>query len=104
MYQFFAAVGLGLLVSLPCWAYPIDVTLEPEAADISVDTLYQGNMSVVILTSQEPVDLQCQAVFINGPERPTPKRFTLKANQEMALTQFFRRAINRIRVTVSCER
>lgn len=104
MYQFFVIVGLGLAlpVSAANYSFPIDVEVLPQGAEVSVQTTDLANMAAVTLTSSEPELLECQVTFVNGPERPVPRRVMLQPGVELTLTQFFRRHINRIRVTVNC--
>jgi 6-phosphogluconolactonase/glucosamine-6-phosphate isomerase/deaminase len=102
MYQFFAAIGLGLALPLSAWAFPIDVEVRPDRANISVTTTDLANMAAVMLVSRGATPQQCSVGFVNGPERPMPRRIVLQPGEEQVVTQFFRREINRIRVTVEC--
>ena len=102
MYQFSAVIGILLGPPLSAWAFPIDVELQPEAIQVSVTTTDLTNMAAVMLTSEEKTALQCQVEFINGPERPVPRRVRLQPGEEVAVSQFFRRQINRVRVAVEC--
>ena len=105
MYQLFAIIGLGLAlpVSAANYTFPIDVEVLPQDTEVSVQTTDLANMAAVMLTSREPGPLACKVAFVNGPERPVPRRVLLQPGEEATLTQFFRRHINRIRVTVDCE-
>lgn len=104
MYQFFMIIGLGLAlpVSAANYGFPIDVEVLPQGTEISAQTTDLANMAGVTLTSRESEVLACQVAFVNGPERPVPRRVMLQPGVEVTLTQFFRRHINRIRVTVDC--
>lgn len=102
MYQFFAVVGIALGLPLTAQAFPIDVELPPER-QITVQTTDLANMAAVMLTNRESAALACQVAFINGPERPVPRRIHLLPDEQVSVSQFFRRAINRVRVTVTCE-
>lgn len=102
MYQFFALIGIALALPLTAQAFPIDVEVQSKA-QVEVTTTDLTNMAAVMLTSRESVVLQCQVGFVNGPERPVPRRIRLHPGEQMAVSQFFRRQINRVRVDVACE-
>ena len=102
MYQLLAGIGIVLGLPLSAWAFPIDVELHPQTLPVTVSTTDLANMAAVMLTNRGAAPLQCQVVFINGPERPAPRRVTLVPDQQATVTQFFRRHINRIRVAVDC--
>lgn len=102
MYQLFAVIGLGLGLPLSASAFPIDVEVLPDQADISVRTTDLANMAAVMLSSRDATPQHCRVGFVNGPERPVPRRIVLHPGEEQVVTQFFRREINRVRVTVEC--
>lgn len=102
MYQLSAVIGILLVLPLSAWAFPIDVELQPETTQISVTATDLANMAAVMLTSNEKTALQCQVDFVNGPERPVPRRVRLQPDEQVTVSQFFRRQINRVRVTVEC--
>ena len=47
-------------------------------------------------------DTPKKATFVNGPERPTPRRVKLAAGESTTISQSFLRAITRVRVTLNC--
>lgn len=102
MYQLSAVIGIVLALPFSAWAFPIDVELQPDTLQISVTTTDLANMAAVMLTSREKTALQCGVGFVNGPERPVPRRVRLQPGEQIAVSQFFRREINRVRVTVEC--
>src|SRR5690554_4308797 len=75
----------------------------PAEFDIAVGTVDQANMAVVLMTSRESATLDCRVAFVNGPERPVPRHITLHPGKQEVVSQFFRRAINRVRITIDCE-
>lgn len=103
MYQVFLAFGMALALALPAWAFPVDVQVQPAEFDIAVGTVDQANMAAVLMTSREAAALDCRVAFVNGPERPVPRRITLHPGKQEVVSQFFRRAINRVRITIDCE-
>jgi len=102
MYQFLLAIGIALSLPLSAWAFPIDVELQPGAAQVSVRTTDLSNLAALMLTNKGEVTLQCRVSFVNGPERPVSRRVRLQPGKEVAVSQFFRRAINRVRVGIDC--
>ncbi len=102
MYQFFALFGIALSLPLTAAAFPIDVA-PPAEARVLVSTTDLANMAAVMLTSRESVVLQCQVGFTNGPERPVPRRLRLRPGEQTTVSQFFRREINRVRVSIECQ-
>ena len=103
MYQLLAGIGIAVALPLSAWAFPIDVELHPDSVPVAVNTTDLANMAAVMLTNQGAALLQCQVGFTNGPERPIPRRVALPPGEEVAVSQFFRRQINRVRVKVDCE-
>lgn len=103
MYQIFLAFGMALALALPAWAFPVDVQVQPAEFDIAVGTVDQANMAAVLMTSRESAVLDCRVAFVNGPERPVPRHITLHPGKQEVVSQFFRRAINRVRITIDCE-
>lgn len=102
MYQLLAGIGIALGLPLSAWAFPIDVELHPESVPVVFSTTDLANMAAVILTNRGQAPLQCQVGFTNGPERPVPRRVALPPGEQVAVSQFFRRQINRVRVRVDC--
>lgn len=102
MYQFLLAIGIALSLPLSAWAFPIDVELQPGAAQVSVRTTDLSNLAALQLRNDGGGALYCQVAFVNGPERPVPRRVRLLPGEEVVVSQFFRRAINRVRVNIDC--
>ncbi len=102
MYQFLLVIGIALLLPSSAWAFPIDVELQPGAEQLSVRTTDLSNLAALTLRNNGEVTLQCQVTFVNGPERPAPRRLRLQPDAEATVSQFFRRAINRVRVDIDC--
>lgn len=102
MYQYFAVIGIALGLPSAALAFPIDVELQPETIQMYVSTTDLANMAAVMLTSRESTTLQCRVGFTNGPERPVPRQVSLPPGEQVTISQFFRREINRVRVKVDC--
>lgn len=101
MYQYLLAVGIALGLTMPAWGFPIDVDVKP-GADISVSSTDLINIAAISLTSHAATPLRCSVTFVNGPERPLPRRMRLQPGEQLTLTHEFTREIIRIRVSVDC--
>ncbi|MEZ2746352.1 3-phosphoglycerate kinase [Halopseudomonas bauzanensis] len=102
MYQLLLAIGIALTPQVFAAAFPIDVELGPGASEVSVSSTDLSNIAALRLVSHAAVPLRCQATFVNGPERPLPRRVRLQPGEEAVLTHEFTREIIRIRVRVDC--
>lgn len=102
MYQLLLAIGIALAPPVFAEAFPIDVKLGPGADEVSVSSTDLSNIAALKLTSQATVPLRCQATFVNGPERPLPRRVRLQPGEEVVLTHEFTREIIRVRVHIDC--
>ena len=102
MYQLLLVVGIVLAPPVFAEAFPIDVELGPGASEVSVSSTDLINIAALKLVSHAAVPLRCQATFVNGPERPLPRRVSLQPGQVAVLTHEFTREIIRIRVSIDC--
>ncbi|MEJ6656971.1 MAG: 3-phosphoglycerate kinase [Pseudomonas sp.] len=102
MYQYLLAVGIALGWTIPAWGFPIDVDVQPGAAEVSVSSTDLINIAAINLTSHAVTPLRCQVTFVNGPERPLPRRVHLQPGEEVTLTHEFTREIIRVRVGIDC--
>ena len=102
MYQLLLSVGIALAAPALAAPFPIDIHLEPGAAEVSATTTDLSNIAAVKLTSHAAVPLRCAATFVNGPERPLPRRLRLAPGEEVVVTHEFTRQIIRVRVNIDC--
>ncbi len=93
----------GLALPFAAWAFPIDVEVQSEGVSIVASSSYLSNIATVTLLNEGPENALCEARFVNGPERPVPRRVRLNPGEQTILTQAFQRHINRVRITLSCE-
>ncbi|WP_425056449.1 3-phosphoglycerate kinase [Pseudomonas abyssi] len=99
-----AAASLLFACLLPAGvqAFPIDLQSQLEGVSIEAETTDMSNIATVLLRNTGSAAALCEATFVNGPERPTPRRVKLAAGESTTISQSFLRAITRVRVTLSC--
>lgn len=92
-----------LLPAMAMASFPIDVELNVEGVSMSATSDDVSNVATVTLSNDGDIAAECEATFVNGPERPFPRRATLEAGESTVLTQPLERAITRVRVIINCK-
>lgn len=100
----FAAATLLLSCLMPAaaQAFPIDLQSQFDGVTVEAETTDMSNIATVLLRNTGNSAALCEATFVNGPERPTPRRVKLAAGESTTISQSFLRAITRVRVTLNC--
>lgn len=91
-----------LLLPAVTQAFPIDLEAHLDGVSIETQTTDISNIATVTLRNTGVNAALCEATFINGPERPAPRRVRLAAGERTVVSQSFLRAITRVRVTLNC--
>lgn len=92
-----------LLPAVAFASFPIDVELNVEGVSISTTSDDVSNVATVTVSNDGDNAAECEATFVNGPERPFPRRTVLEAGERTVLTQAFEREITRVRVALNCK-
>jgi len=91
-----------LLLPAAARAFPIDLEAHLDGVTIETRTTDISNIATVTLRNAGANTALCEATFVNGPERPAPRRVRLAAGESTVVSQSFQRAITRVRVDVRC--
>ena len=91
-----------LLLPAAAQAFPIDLEAHLDGVTIETRTTDISNIATVTLRNAGANTALCEATFVNGPERPAPRRVRLAAGESTVVSQSFQRAITRVRVDVRC--
>ncbi|GGE40517.1 hypothetical protein GCM10007421_13170 [Halopseudomonas oceani] len=91
-----------LLLPAVSQAFPINLEAHLDGVTIETQTTDISNIATVTLRNAGSNAALCEATFINGPERPAPRRVRLAAGERTVVSQSFLRAITQVRVTVNC--
>lgn len=91
-----------LLLPAVAQAFPIDLEAHLDGVTIETQTTDISNIATVTLRNAGTNAALCEATFVNGPERPAPRRVRLAAGERTVVSQSFQRAITRVRVNVHC--
>lgn len=102
MKKLIAATIFATACPLTAWAFPIDVEVESEGVSVVASSAYLSNIATVTLLNEGSENALCSATFVNGPERPLPRRVRLNPGEQTLMSQTFVRHITRVRVNVVC--
>ncbi len=97
-----ASLLLSCLSPAVVHAFPIDLQSQLDGVTIEAETTDMSNIATVLLRNSGENAALCEATFVNGPERPTPRRVKLAAGESTTISQSFLRAITRVRITLNC--
>ncbi|UJJ31872.1 3-phosphoglycerate kinase [Halopseudomonas maritima] len=97
-----ASLLLSWLSPAVVHAFPIDLQSQFDGVSIEAEASDMSNIATVLLRNSGESAALCEASFVNGPERPTPRRVKLAAGESTTISQSFLRAITRVRITLNC--
>ena len=84
-------------------AFPVELELLAEGLELETRTGHLANIATVTVKNTDSRAVNCEASFVNGPERPVPARVRLASGEETVMTQAFNREVVRVRVTLTCQ-